>query len=765
MTLFGRRILVGFLKMSIFALGTSGAAHAQTEISDAAYPLLVERVTANRSVFFVYQDADSGFNHAFASGFFASPGNPQDVIELKASCLEDAASPGGCSSDASRLDVVRGTVMSISFDFTPGLPAEFAGVNFEEPENWGTSQQGVGYDLRGSENLVLDARSPGGISAQFGVAGQTSGFYSIPADWTTITIPLSTLAIPDLSDVHLLFTVVTNDTESPSGGTILLDNVRFEPVPDVRSAALSLPLSTESFGVLPLQAPSPTCVPLPLDQVLRNVTTIYESALTLFALLDRGLPQDLAAARVIADTFHYALHHDNQGDPLPAAPDGSTGLHNAYSSGDVALLNDQGPGAGQAGEVRLAGFSAGTSLCGPSGYCLVSDGATGGNAAFAVLALIAAYERLGETAYLDDGRTLSRWIFGTLADTSGTGFGGYHLGYPDEGVPPPKPRVDGKSIENNADIFVAFRKLAAVEEELGNAAEAALWTARADAAGAFVMEMFDPATGCFFAGTVPAGTTPSPGIDPSGPQRGNDVINVFPFFDANSFTSLALAKDPFFRNQIDWRQPAQCLLNHFSKSVTTGAGPTLEQFDGFSLVENPTCGDDGVAWEFTGQAVVTFRFIDWLYGELTLESQAQLYQDEIRQAQLMAPFGDGKGVAAGTVQDGDTLAPIDQCLSTPFQCIPERVGLAATTWAIFAERNANPLEPPCRRNFTLEHQAIGSAAVYEACTSLTAGPDVTVNSTGDLTLRAGSKIVFGSGFSVRTGGRLTAEIDPSLLQP
>ena len=33
----------------------------------------------------------------------------------------------------------------------------------------------------------------------------------------------------------------------------------------------------------------------------------------------------------------------------------------------------------------------------------------------------------------------------------------------------------------------------------------------------------------------------------------------------------------------------------------------------------------------------------------------------------------------------------EQSLSTPFQGIPERVGLAATTWAIFAESSFNPL--------------------------------------------------------------------------
>jgi hypothetical protein len=44
------------------------------------------------------------------------------------------------------------------------------------------------------------------------------------------------------------------------------------------------------------------------------------------------------------------------------------------------------------------------------------------------------------------------------------------------------------------------------------------------------------------------------------------------------------------------------------------------------------------------------------------------------------------------LQDGDALPPLGQCLATPFQCIPERVGIAATAWAIFAERGFNPLD-------------------------------------------------------------------------
>src|SRR6202011_3629502 len=38
------------------------------------------------------------------------------------------------------------------------------------------------------------------------------------------------------------------------------------------------------------------------------------------------------------------------------------------------------------------------------------------------------------------------------------------------------------------------------------------------------------------------------------------------------------------------------------------------------------------------------------------------------------------------------LPPYAQCLDTPFQCFPERPGLAATTWAIFADQTVNPMQ-------------------------------------------------------------------------
>ena len=102
---------------------------------------------------------------------------------------------------------------------------------------------------------------------------------------------------------------------------------------------------------------------------------------------------------------------------------------------------------------------------------------------------------------------------------------------------------------------------------------------------------------------------------------------------------------------------------------------------------------DGIAWEFTGQMVVALRYLDAIYMQSDLEPLADSFLAEIKHAQSSAPFSDGLGLVASTLADGAALPPVEQCLTTPFQCIPERVGLAATTWAIFADRNINPFVP------------------------------------------------------------------------
>jgi hypothetical protein len=307
-----------------------------------------------------------------------------------------------------------------------------------------------------------------------------------------------------------------------------------------------------------------------------------------------------------------------------------------------------------------------------------------------MLALLDDCKKTGDVTYLNDAITIGNWITANLEDLTGTGYGGYYAGYFGYDSNMHGVINFGKSTENNGDIFAAFTALASIESNLGNQNAAASWTNLANAAGDFVMQMFDSSKGRFNAGTVPAGTPASPGICPTGTQKGNDVINVCDFVDSNTFTTLAMAGAPRYNSQIDWRQPIQYVLSTFAQTVTA-AGLT---FQGFDIVATPTSGANGISWEFTGQVVETMIYVDQLYAQTTFSSQISLYLAQIQQAQTSAPFGDGLGLVAATLQGGDTLPPAQQCLSTPFQCIPERVGLAATSWAVLAEQGVNPLLLP-----------------------------------------------------------------------
>ena len=681
-----------------------------TNIGSSAYQLLSARTSANQASFYVYQDQDSGFNHGFPSGFFGNLG----LISIDTGCVDDPMDLNvGCfhSNDMTDFDGRRGTVLRVSLG--PYASGDDSGLNIQD---LGSNS----YDLRPATMVTFDLRSPNGAIVQFGIGScVTAPMGPIGFLWSPVTINLATdlNCQPDLSNLGILFSIQAG---YPDGGTVLVDNIQFTPVPsrgNQGGETLSFPLATQTFGVVPQQNP-----PIPADQNNRNVTTIYESALTMLALLRQG---DLAHAKEIANTFDYALFHDNHGDPIPQSltnqngcysRTGSTscGLHSAYEDGDIGLFNDQNNGGmGKAGDVRLAGFSASASLCGATMFCLVQDGATGGNNAFAILALAAAYQQTGNVTYLNDALTIGNWIVGYL--TSGEGYGGYYVGYAGYGDPPPvHQRILGKSTENNADIFAAFSLLAQIEAALGNGSAAAQWTTYANVAGSFVMAMFDPVDGYFYTGTVPDGTLSGPGVCPSGQPYGNDILNVCMFLDANSFPTLELAGSTMFGvpnpGSINWQLPTDFILNYsgqsqsFTQSVMAGG----INYSGFDLVPAPPAS--GIAWEFTGQMVSACMYLDLLYNTGSFQDCVATYQNQILQAANTAPFGDGVGVVAATLQDGYTPPPPCPAgtLITPFQCIPERVGLAATNWAIFSELGYDPLSFP---SLTVSLSGTGSGTV------------------------------------------------------
>jgi hypothetical protein len=542
--------------------------------------------------FYIYLDADSPWNHGFPSGFFANPESLIGQIQVATDGVNDFSSPTGHSSDPNVLDRERGTVLSITFPPLKGK--EFAGVNVQDPESGSTS--GRGYDLRGTRKVFFDARttSPEGMVVDFRVnqrrvrsqdkevlvylpPATNSEFYSMEFE----------LAEQSLEDVSVIFTAAVSATSQPSGvtsgGAVVLDNIRLVPAP-TNLLNLGFPIANQTFGVLARRELQPGRVPIPLDQANRNSAPIYESALAALAFWLRASEGDWASLRTLADSFSYALRHDNSGLPIPHAPDGSRALHSVYSAGPLALWNSQGPGKGNAGEVRLGGYSGPCS----GGYCLVGHGTTGGNLSFAVISILAAYNQFGDPKYLEDAREIASWIRGTLKDTNG--FGGYFLGH-EEGTDPSGPALvfsQGKSTENNADIFRALRTLAETERRLGNLTNATILDSEANHAGDFVLRMWDSAAGRFNAGTVLVGTPSdeSRGVRPNGDHLGNDVVNTFDYLDANTFSVLSLSADDRYALSIDWRRPVRFAKEQFHQKVTANG----LDFEGFSLLTQPTAG-------------------------------------------------------------------------------------------------------------------------------------------------------------------------------
>jgi fibronectin type 3 domain-containing protein len=701
------------------ANNSAGASTYSTQVSATPNGVIQARAGDNLLNFFVYFDQDSGRNHGSPSGFYASAGN-LDTIHLNMACIDDPASSSGCypSSATSVLDVAHGTVVQIVVD--PQTPGNFVGFNFEEPENWGLLSTNTGsprcgapyschgYNLTGATTVSFLIRSPNQGRVQFTVGqsggqGCTTSFTQpLPSTWTAMSIrlgPPDLSCSPDLSAMNLLFGIATNDQYAANGAIVLLDNIRFDPLParaNQASETLSLPVDTQTFGTI-----AQTASTFPPDQVNRNAASSYEASLATMAMLSMGDANNALLAGKIVDALDYALYHDNEAWYIPTAPGAlngcysgirasQCGLHNAYSAGDIAIYNDQHGTAAtaKAGDIRLAGFSCGATS--PTGYCLVLDGATGGNNAWAGLALLDEYLRSGNPNDVNDAIAIGNWIIANLADTRGTGYGGYFVGFPDQGVSPPKPLNLGKSTENNADIAAFLSALSVLDS--GHASK---WIAAANVAGDFVMQMYAPDRGAFNVGTVPPGASAVPGVCPTGPQRGNDVINTCDFLDSNTFATLAMAGSPRYTHFVlsdgtamDWNRPIQYVLNHFAQTITAGG----QTFQGFDLVPTPISGANGIAWEFTAQAVETMRYVDQVANQTTFESQADFYLQQLQLAVQAAPFGDGNGLVASTLQDGSTLPPPEQCLDTPFQnCPAERVGIAATAWMMLAAQKVDPL--------------------------------------------------------------------------
>ncbi|MFH1702235.1 MAG: hypothetical protein ABIB41_02225 [Nitrospirota bacterium] len=359
------------------------------------------------------------------------------------------------------------------------------------------------------------------------------------------------------------------------------------------------------------------------ERVLKSAVYTYDNALMLIAFLVRINQEDLIKAKFLADAMLYALDNDRY------FTDGR--LRNAYYRDDFVLLYGQESYINH-GYVRMPGWWS------KSDKNWLEDryqvGTYTGNMAWAMLALLTYYEKVGGKKYLDAALQLGEWIENHTRDMRGAG--GYTGGY--DGWERTPHNLEGqtkimwKSTEHNIDVYVAFARLCSITGK-------PIWLKRALHAKKFVEKMWDVEERHFWTGTFEDGITINKDNIPT---------------DINTWSLMVLGDR--YSDGMRW-------VENNCFTVTDG-------FKGFDFNNDR----DGVWFEGTAHAVLAYKL-------LNEEQKAISNLRELERVQKEAKNADFKGIVAAS-HDG---------VSTGFDWrYYSRIHIGTTAWFIFAKLGYNP---------------------------------------------------------------------------
>lgn len=436
--------------------------------------------------------------------------------------------------------------------------------------------------------------------------------------WQKFTIDLTGAS---LNYVLGGFAWVATIANNPGGAVFYVDDIQYELNSTRRNQRLNEAHFVPSFTTEPFQSQPPPVNDF--DLVLRNSAFTYDNAVALLAFLADGSPDSLRRARIIGNAFVYASQHDRSYD------DGR--LRSDYAAGDISLPPGWTPN-NRVGTVPVPGFYDEAQ----QKFIEIEQKAVDtGNNAWAMIALLALYQRTSNHAYLDAARKLGDFIH-TFRNDAGTyrGFQGGLDDYP-EGNPPGTRRAYA-STEHNLDVYAAFLKMYQITGE-------SKWLSDAQHARRFVDAMWNTPNGCYLAGTTD-------------PETRNTNAGQLPL-DVQAWSVLALPNTLSLHPQV-----LSCAeLNHRN---------THDGFSGFDFNDDR----DGVWFEGTAQMTVA-------YAAAAQSIQVEELRQELSTAQMTSPYGDGYGTAAAC-HDG---------LSTGFDFkYFRRLHIGATAWNVFAQLGFNP---------------------------------------------------------------------------
>ncbi len=503
----------------------------------------------------------------------------------------------------------------------------------------------TGFNLAGATSLSFWARGEnGGEKIEFFMGGVGRNAVSgaatepfadstarIPKQGTVFTLSRSwkrfsiSLAGRNLTNIMGGFAWVANKSHNPNGAVFYIDDIQYNLGAAALKRRLNQPRFIRSYSTLPLQPGVPESdANGNFDYVLRNTAYSYDNALGLLAFLADGSTDSIRRARLIGDAFVYASKKDR------TYTDGR--IRTAYTSGDIALPAGWSVN-GQAGTIAVPGFYDVQSQTFNEVENIDIDT---GNNAWAMIALLALYEKTHDTNYLATAEGIAAFIQTMRADTGI--YPGFRGGISNAESSNPENRTYA-STEHNLDAYAAFSTLYRLTTN-------ATWNTAAEHARGFVEGMWDETNQCYLAGTK-AGA----------PDERNDTASQIPL-DTQSWSVLALTN-------------ALTLHSNLLAHTETSHHCTSDGFNGYDFNDDL----DGVWFEGTAQMSVAYA----MSGNST---NAAAIAETLRRAQQMPrPIGNGMGTVAAS-HDGVTSG-------FGFSYY-RRMHLGATAWSIFAQRAFNP---------------------------------------------------------------------------
>lgn len=461
---------------------------------DRHYNWLITIMDKYHQTFDVYTDLGSAGNHFPVRAKMWGYG-PKEAVSMNECCKDQPQLPGSSTC-------IKCTFKSVGknwggFYFMNGT---LKGKDKEPQPNWG-DEPDAGYDLTGASKVTFFARGEkGGERVEFFVGGIgwkvdwagnsivpekpypdsfpkiSTGYITLSREWKKYTI---NIIDKNLTYVLSGFGWVTNANENKFKDiTFYIDEIRWdkEHLNDLRFL-VSYP-SQESQKKF--------------DIVMKNVAFTYDNSLVLISFLARGKTDDMRRAKILADSFTYAITHDRFYS--------DNRLRNAYMGGDLISFPGWEPN-NRKNTVRMPGFWDCEKNKWFEDKFQVSTHT--GNVAWAMIALISAYNRLGNNKYLKASEELGEWIEKNCRDNRGAG--GYTGGF--EGWEPNQKKLLYKSTEHNIDLYVAFLRL--YEETRDKK-----WKERAYHAKRFVEAMWDKEEGKFWTGTLDDGVSINKNVIP-----------------------------------------------------------------------------------------------------------------------------------------------------------------------------------------------------------------------------------------------------------